>query len=124
MGEQKHRQVGGGPGIEFAEILLPDDADWGSGSYTTIFAAKALPAKKAMMSAMINLPRFQITVSVNVNGIVTILLGDTNPKDRAQLQLPWGLERSRTHSLQIQFEGWTVVGALLDGKALNVTHRH
>ena len=121
MAEIKHRQVGGGPGIEFAEINLPDDADWGTGSYTTIFAAKALPPLKVMMSAMINLPRFQITVSVNPSGEVAILLGEAEPKSRARVRLPWGLERARTHSLQIQFASWAVIGALPDGQAVPLT---
>jgi hypothetical protein len=121
MGEIKHRQMGGGPGIEYAEIHLPDDQDWGSGSYTTIFQAKALPPSRPLMSAMINLPRFQLTVSINPSGEVVILLGETEPKSRARLRLPWGLERTRAHSLQIQFAAWAVIGVLLDGQALSVS---
>ena len=120
MAELKHRQLGGGPGIAYAEISITDDKDWGTGSYTTIFEAGALPPKQAMMSAMIHLPQFQITVTANVNGVIAVLLGAKEPTSRARIRLPNNLERQRTHSLQIQFAAWHVVGAMLDGSALKV----
>lgn len=124
MAEIKHRQVGGGPGIAYAEILLPDDKDWGRGSYTTIFARGALWPKKAMMSAMFNVPRFQITVSVNAVGAVVILLGDTIVRDRGRLQLPGDMKKETTHSLQVEFVDWKIVAALLDGRAVAVSGKH
>ena len=110
--------MGGGPGIEMAEIVLDDESDWGTGRYVTIFSKGTLPPKRPMMSAMINLPQFQITVSVNANRTVAVLLGDEQPKSRVHVQLPWGLERMRTHSLQVEFMGWAVVGVMLDGSPL------
>jgi hypothetical protein len=120
MAEIKHRQVGGGPGIAYAEIYIAEDSDWGTGSYTTIFEAQGLPPRKTLMSAMFNMPQFQITVTANVNGVVAVMLGSANPKSRARIRLPADLERARTHSLQVQFMGWRVVGALLDGNAVAV----
>ena len=122
MGEIRHKQVGGGGGIEYVEIVMPDERDWGTGSYVTVFRPKPRASKEVVMSALVNLPRFQVTASINAGGLVAVLLGDSQPKDRVRLQLPQEMAREKLHSLQIDFASWRVVNALFDSQALLV-HR-
>jgi hypothetical protein len=122
MGEIRHKQVGGGGGIEYVEIVMPDERDWGTGSYVTVFRPKPMASKEVVMSALVNLPRFQVTASINPDGLVAVLLGDSQPKDRVRLQLPQEMSRGKLHSLQIDFASWRVVNVLFDSQALMV-HR-
>ena len=62
MPEIKHQRLGGNPHVEFGEIHIPDDADLGTGTFTTVYKAKAFRSNTgAIASAMVNPPAFQIS---------------------------------------------------------------
>ena len=122
MPEIKHQQRNASPEISLAEIHIPDDTDWGAGTFTTKFSPRALPATSVIASAMINAPRFQIIATVNPNGEVPVQLGradGTDPLDSAVFLLPTKLRPSKRHTLQIEFASWHIMAASLNHQQLN-----
>ena len=126
MPEIKHQQLDASPEILSAEIHIPDDKDLGTGTFTINLAPKALTPAKVISSAMVNRPNFQISVTVNPNGNVAVMLGRTNPLDSAIFRLPQDVKRGPAHTLTIQFTAWHIFSASLDDapltKADEVTH--
>ena len=121
MAEIKHQQPGGSPEVSGSVIHIPNDADMGTGTFTTEFKSNALPATKVIMSDIVNAPVFQITATVNPNGDLPVLLGkadNSDPTDRVYFRLPGDIERNRPHALEVRFANWKIAAALLDGKPL------
>jgi hypothetical protein len=117
----KHQQPGGHPAIISSDIQIPDDADLGTGSFTTKFKAGALPSSTVISSAMINAPSFQVSITINPNRDVPALLGTadgTDPKSRVYFLLPEHINPAVAHTLRIDFAKWHIFMALFDGMPL------
>lgn len=124
MAEIRHQQPKGAPGISFAEIHMPDDNDWGTGSFTTVFEPAALKKHKAIASIMINAPRFQISATANANGEIPVLLGradGSGPVDKQIFVLPENFDALPAHTLKIEFIKWRILAAYLDDTPLTST---
>ncbi len=118
MPEIKHQQLDASPEIWSAEIHIPDDQDFGTGTFTTNFAPKALVPTRVISSAMVNRPNCQISVTVNPNGKVAVVLGRTGPLDQAIFRLPQYVKKGPAYTLTIQFAAWHIFSASLDDTPL------
>lgn len=125
MPEIKHQQAGGSPEVESGTIHIPDDGDWGTGTFTTVLAPNALKARKVISSIMLNAPAFQVSASLNPNGDVVVLLGKadgSDPTDRQVFLLPRTARAIRLadkHELRVSFIQWNITGAFLNGVLLD-----
>ncbi|TMD43853.1 MAG: hypothetical protein E6I88_00145 [Chloroflexi bacterium] len=88
MAEIKHQQPGGSPEVSGSVIHIPNDADMGTGTFTTEFKSNALPATKVIMSAIVNAPVFQITATVNWKIAAALLDGKPLPTKAAPPRKP------------------------------------
>ncbi len=107
--------------ISLAEIHIPDDAALGTGIFTTTFVRGALPSKDVVVSSIVNVPIFQITVSVNPKLGVSALLGTadgSDPKDKKSFQLNRTAVGKKQDELTVTFEKWRITGATLNGAAI------
>ena len=122
MPEIRHTQRDASPEIESATILIPDDADWGTGTFTTIFTPelfKTIRGGGSVSSVMLNAPSFEITLTVNTNGDVVAGLGrpdEPNPSDQIVFVLPL-IPRAK-HEVHVSFINWNVTGIFLNGNLL------
>jgi hypothetical protein len=119
MPEIKHQQLGASPQIEVGEIHIPDDADMGTGTFTTVYKARALRSNDAVTSIMLKAPEFQISVTVNRNGDVPVLLGrtDSEPASRITYRLPQYVSDAK-HTIRVDFVKWHIMSATYDGKPM------
>ena len=123
MPEIRNRQDDASPEIEYSEILIPSDEDLGTGDFTTVLRPNVLPATKRIASTMINPPSFQISVTVNPNGIIAVLLGKVDGRDplsKKYFTLPPNVDPAISHELVARFEGWQTVDLELNGDPLLV----
>jgi hypothetical protein len=119
----KHQVPAGTSEIESGEIHIPNDADWGTGTFTTVFKLDGLRSNDDVTSVMVNAPRFKIAATVNPDGGVPVLLGRADaalPFDHVTFRLPAEIALSAHHTLQIQFANWHIVSAMLDGQMLSM----
>jgi len=107
------------PGIEFSEILIPDEDNIGSGTFITVLEPQAMAKINPIMSTIINKPVFQMIVSINAaEGEVTVLLGkaDNSPAiSRKTFRMPPKFDVSRPHRFDTFFEGWKIKGMKMNG---------
>ena len=124
MPEIRHQQPNASPEIELGEIHIPDDADWGIGSFTTVLAPNALKTRKVISSIMLNPPAFQISMTVNPNGDVMVGLGradESQPSDQRTFlfpDTPRAIKFSDKHEIRVSFIRWNITSAFLDGNLL------
>lgn len=111
------RQLNASPEIAYAEIHIPDDTDLGTGRFTTVLNARALESQRHIASAMVNQPRFQISVTLNCDTRrIPVLLGradGTPPASGRVFALP-KTDPGAEHSLVAHFRDWEVTGLDLD----------
>jgi hypothetical protein len=120
--EIRHQQPGASPEISLAEIHIPDDSDWGTGTFTTVLTPSALLSTKHISSLMLNAPHFQISVTINPNRNIPILIGKadgSDPMHRVTYVLPHGVDLREAKWLVVHFAGWRIMGASLDGAHLS-----
>ena len=118
MPEIRHQQPGASPGISFAEIHIPNDSDFGTGTYSITLTPRALLSNKAITSIMVNRPRFQISATINPNRDIPVLLGRGSPVDQVVFRLPQGLDFRLALTLRIEFAGWQISAAAINGQQL------
>mgnify|MGYP007122455039 FL=1 len=108
------------PEVTLSAIHIPDEADLGTGTFTTVLAPNALKARKAIASIILNPPVFQISSTVNPNGDVIVLLGaadGSDPSDRKTFLLsrvPGAIKLADTHEIRVSFIRWNITGAFFD----------
>src|ERR1700686_894339 len=103
----KYQQSGASPEIESAEIEIPSDNDWGTGSFRTNFLPSSLTATKPIFSVMFNPPTFYITAVIYVNREIIVSLGQVDGStgiDHRVFLLPRNLDPESAHSLVIQLK--------------------
>lgn len=126
MPEIKVQQsIGNMPEVASGEIHMQDDSDWGTGTFKTTFKPNALPPTKVISSMMINAPRFQITVTLNQDGVINVALGTvdgTPPRHITSFVLPDSITAA-SHVLIISFARWFVLSATFDGIPLRDTNK-
>jgi len=123
MPEIRHQQPGGSPEIVSAEIHIPNASDLGTGTFTIVLIPRALLSDKTIMSMIGNPPVFQISATINPNRNVVVLLGKvdgSNPFDQVVFRVPHGLDLRVSQTLKVEFAGWRIVAASLNGQALSL----
>jgi hypothetical protein len=123
MPEIRIRQNDASPEIEYSEIFIPSDEDLGTGDFTTVLRPNVLPASRRIASTMINPPSFQISVTVNPNGIIAVLIGKvdgSDPLSKKYFNLPPNVDPAISHELIARFEDWQTVDLELNGDLLLV----
>src|SRR5438093_8596900 len=120
MPEMRHRQPNPAPGLAFTEIMLPDETDVSTGTYTIGIKRGVLGGKDKIVAAAINAPRFQVELSIDPQtGVITAAVGPTNaPVTKREIELPDGLDRKAAHTLEVRFKNWSVTEVLLGGQKL------
>ena len=122
MPEIRHTQTNGNPEIKSATIHIPDDADLGTGTFTTIFVPEAFKGKSVNSTMLNNEVLFEITLTVNSNGAVVAGLGrpdEPHPSDQIIFELPSGIQYADKHEIRVSFIHWNVTGIFLDGTLLS-----
>ena len=122
--EIRRQQLNPSPGVESGEIYIPDDQDWGTGTFTTVLKANALPSNEGISSIIVNAPQFQGSLTVNPNKEVPIALGRVNSYPFPTIfRLPDDIFVSSPHTLVVAFNHWQVISLTLDGELLPDLHR-
>ncbi|MFH1702787.1 MAG: Shedu anti-phage system protein SduA domain-containing protein [Nitrospirota bacterium] len=122
MPEIKHRQTNPRPEIEYAEIYIPDDRYFGTGSFKTVVKSGALSGEKSISNIMINPPIFQISVNLNpATREIHILLGHadgSDPLSRKLYVFPKDVSVPETNEFEVTFENWEITGLYMDKVSL------
>ena len=125
MPEINHQQLGDSPEIESGAIHIPDDSDFGTGTFTTVLAPDALRARKVISSIMLFPPAFQVSVTVNPNGDVVVWLGradEPQPADQRVFEFPdtpRAVKLAEKHEIRVSFIRWNITSAFLDDALLS-----
>ncbi len=125
MPEIKHQQLNPSPEVSMSEIHIPDNSDLGTGTFTTIFSPNSLPPAKVIGSIIVNAPKFQISAAVNPNLEIPVLIGkadNTDPIHKTVFRLPDNITKGDEHTLIINFAGWRILAATLDGIQLQTAN--
>ena len=118
------RQNGASAEVNFSEIRLPDQKDFGTGSLTTEYKPNALRSGQGVLSNMAARPAFQVLIAVNPNGTVMVGIGKADgskPVHATAFTLPAKLDPAPVHTLFLNWSQWKITGAKLDGIALAET---
>ncbi len=122
MGGIHNRQQQPAPGVDYAEIHLPNDKDLGTGSYIAGIRPKALSSGEPIICAIINAPVFQLSLNINpATREIPVLLGrvdNTPPMSRKVFLLPVSCDSSQGHVFEAVFSGWRVEQLRMDGLCL------
>jgi hypothetical protein len=118
MKEIRHRQQGGNPEIEYSEIYIPNDKDLGTGTFTTVLKINALLKNNPIISIMINIPIFQISVNINPQTReIPVLLGKADGTDPISKKIflisPEDMARNRIYVAS--FKNWEITDLSANG---------
>lgn len=118
MTKIKNRQNNPAPGIEYSEILIPNDKDLGTGNYTVILQPNALASKDPIFSIIINVPIFQISINFNPSTKeIPVLLGkadNTPPISYNIFNLPENILLSDSYRFETNFINWEIKELLMN----------
>jgi hypothetical protein len=122
MAEIESREDKPLPGIEYSKIHIPDEDNLGTGIFTTVLEPKATAKINPIISAIRNVPVFQLIVNVNsAENEVTVLLGkaDNSPAGSREIfMMPKNFNASTTHQLDAIFKDWKITELKMDGDSL------
>lgn len=127
MAEFRNRRDNPSPDVLSQEIYLPDDQDYGTGVFRFVTKQNALfPAANAEPRAIgaiaMNVPRFQISVTINPGTKeIAVLLGRADGTEPSAVQiflLPSDMDAALAHEVEAGFQNWQVVCLRLDGSNL------
>lgn len=125
MTELKNREHKLLPGIEYSEIMIPDEQDLGTGTFTTVLEPNAMAKINPIISSIINEPVFKLIVAINLAiESVTVLLGKADnspPASRKVFNLPKSLKTSDVNTFEVVFKNWKIKGLELNGNSLEKT---
>ncbi|MBI5097730.1 MAG: hypothetical protein HZB30_00630 [Nitrospirae bacterium] len=122
MAEIESREDKPLPGIEYSEIHIPDEDNLGTGIFTTVLEPRATAKINPIISAIRNVPVFQLIVNINsAENEVTVLLGkaDNSPaSSREVFMMPKIFDASMTHRLDAIFKDWKITELKMNGDNL------
>ena len=127
MVEVRNRMENPSPDIAFQEIHIPNDANFGTGTFRflankEVLVPPARPEPKAVVAIVLNPPRFQLSVSVNPGTReIPVLLGradGTPPLASRVFVLPLGMDTGAAHEFGVVFRNWRVLSVEMDGQEL------
>lgn len=113
------------PEVEVATVDIPDDTDFSTGRLTAVFKPKAFATGNEILIGIINLPRFQGSISVNrARSLVTIMVLEGVPSDLPPpvtlFKLPKYIKAGANHTIAVQFSKWQVETAMFDNASLPI----
>ncbi len=124
MSEIKSHETNPLPGIDYSEIHIPDENILGTGIFTTVLESKAIAKINPIISSIINVPIFQLMVSINsVESEITVLLGkaDNSPAlSRKIFILPKKFDISNKHQFDVIFKDWEIKDLKMNGNKLQI----
>jgi hypothetical protein len=125
MAEVKSRENNPVPGIDYSELLIPDEMNLGSGSFVTVLEPDAMSKINPIISSVVNEPVFLLMVSINLAiESVTAMIGAADkspPRSRKVYKLPRDLRTEDVHNFNVVFREWEIRGLTLDGKELELS---
>lgn len=117
-----HRQDRPGPGIEYSEIIIPEEKDLGTGEFTTAVESVALANPSPLVARLIKAPHFQLSLNINpAVSRIPVLLGraDSNePTSRVVFELDHARVRPGSNVFTVRFRGWLIQQLFMNGKPL------
>ncbi len=122
MAEIKSRDNNPVPGIDYSEIIIPDEQNLGTGAFKTVLEPGAMKKNNPIISTIVNEPVFKLMVSINLAvEEVTVLLGKADklpPVSREIFKLPKEFNVSDVQTFDVVFKDWKVKGLELNGNSL------
>jgi hypothetical protein len=114
------RQEKPAPGLDFSDLVIPDENDISTGTYTLGIEKGALGGKTKIISAVFNKPHFQVEVSIDPETrMIRAAVGPTDaPITSRQVMLPDDLDRKAAHTLVVQFKDWSVTEVRIGNRRL------
>jgi hypothetical protein len=126
MPEARLQRMGICPEIAFEEVRFPDDADFGTGTFTAVLSPRALLSPKVIFAVgAVNRPTadrriFQISATIYPNRDIPVLLEkDDLPVHQVIFQMPHWPDLRVAQTLTVEFSAWRIVGAAMGGQALS-----
>ncbi len=108
----KNRENNPVPGIDYSEIIIPDEQNLGTGTFTTVLEPDALVKVSPIVSSIVNKPVFKLLVNIHLaSKEITALLGkaDNSPAlSREVFKMPEKLDLSHSHSFTVIFKDWKI----------------
>ncbi len=119
MSEVKNRQNNPSPELDFQEIYLPNDQDFGTGTFRFQAKKYKLTPTKVIAAIALNPPRFQIAATLNP-GTKEIPVGlgradGSDPISHTTFLLPSPIDTAKSHEFIVTFENWHVISMTMDG---------
>jgi len=122
MPEIKSRQEKPVLGIDYSEIIIPNDHNMGTGTYITVLEPDAMSKINPIISTIVNEPVFKLMVHINYAiAEITALLGkaDNSPAlSRKLFKLPEKINTADTHRFEAIFKNWEILELTMDGNSL------
>jgi hypothetical protein len=122
MSEVRNRQNNPSPEIDFQEIYLPNDQDFGTGAFRFQIKKRSLTLRKTIAAIALNPPRFQIAATLNVGTKeVPVNLGQadgSDPVSQVIFLLPSDIDLSKSLEFIVTFKNWRVISMTMDEIAL------
>ncbi len=124
MAEIKSREQNPINGIEYSEIIIPDENNLGTGTFITALEPDAMAKINPIISSIVNKPVFKMFVNINcATNEVSVLLGradDSPASSREIFKLPEKINTKETHRFDAIFNNWKVKELKMDGKPLKI----
>jgi len=122
MGKINYRLDKPVQGIKFSEIDIPNDQKLGTGIYTTALEPSALAKKKPVVSMIVNVPRFQLSVNINpLTKEIPVLLGkadESNPISNVMFSLPENVSLEEQYVFITEFKNWQIESLSMNNVSL------
>lgn len=104
--------------------MIPDDRYFGTGTFKTVTKPGALSTGKAIVSLMVRVPAFQISLNLNpLTKEIPVLLGfadGSDPLSRKIYFFPESIDFLEPHDFQVTFKDWEITGLSMDGGSLGL----
>ncbi|MEK7307471.1 MAG: hypothetical protein AAB089_00170 [Nitrospirota bacterium] len=124
MAEIKSREQDPIAGIEYSEIIIPDENNMGTGTFTSVLKPDAMAKNNPLISTIVNEPVFKMFVNINiVTEEASVLLGkadDSPASSRGIFKLPKDINTKESHRFEAIFKDWKIKGLKMNGKELGV----
>lgn len=122
MAEVSSRQNDPGPDIDFQEVYLPNDQDYGTGVFRFQVKEKTLTGRGKITATAVHAPHFQISAALNLGRKeVPVDLGKfdgSDPMARNVFLLPVNINLMKSHEFIVTFKNWRLVSMTMDKTAL------
>lgn len=127
MSEVTTRIENPSPGVRVQKLHIPDDANFGTGTFIAVLNKDVLmpvvePGQKVIETTAENPPRFRLFFGVNPGtGEICVLLGradGTPPVSDNTFVLPSGTAASEEHQFKVVFRNWRLLSLQMDGQCV------